>query len=1143
MIARVVPLIAVLAAVLVLPAAASASVSGTNTFTGSSIFNPSDWNDSSNWSQGEVPDGADDVVIPAGKFVSLTSGAVGVAKTLSLAGTLTVDGGGVVDGRSLTLGSGTTTISNSLNVWNGAVLNLGSTTNWTAGAVGLGGTGGGTVNIAADEVVNVIGDLSSPNYGGGLWNNQGTINRTTGTGTASFNNAIENDGAINVGSGKLSLSQGDGVGTSSGDFSAAAGATLDFYGGTYELVGAAASVAGAGTVEVYGSTVVVGAGVTFDPGALGLTGYGTLQLDTPGTTGSLNATGGTRSGSGTLTVNGAMSVGSSVFKGGGTTTVAGTTHISAVQFNVLDGHTLNLGPTTNWSAGVVGVGGSGGATVNIGSGDVLNVTGDVSSGNFGSGLWNNQGTINRTTATGTASFNNAVENDGTINAGSGTLTLAQGDGAGTSSGDYIAAAGATLSFGGGTHELTDGAALTGAGTVRFGAGTTVVGTGTTFSPEALSFIDGTLQLDTAGSAGSLTATAGGGTRNGSGTLSVSGAVNVSQIFTLKGSGTTSIGGTTTLGGGALYALDGHTLNLGPTTNWSAGIVGVGGSGDATVNIGAGDVLNVTGNVNTQGSGGGHWNNEGTINRVTSSGTANFFKPVTSSGAINVHTGTLSFDSGLTQTSGVTAIDAGTTLGGAIALEGGVLKGAGSASGSVTNTGGTVAPGASPGKLSIGGNYAQSAGTLEAEVAGTGQGSTYDWLAVGGNVAINGGTLAIVTDPLFDPALTDTFDIVTAGATHTVAGTGFSAVTGAQLAGKAYAVQTVAGPPGKVTLAFSSAPLNTTPPSLPTAAHVGDTISCDPGAWSGSPSSFEFQWLRDGSVIPGATASNYVVTSDDVGTSITCRVTATSNAGSADAESSALVPTASPTPTPTPTPSPTPSPAPSSPPAPSGPSPTPPPSSSPGSTSQSDGQTVRGDMAFSQGTSNDLYLACTKLDLLLIDVLPAGARAVSVTGAADLRLVGRTAEILLDGERVGTALIGGDGSFAAKVRAPAKKRRKNARYEARIGATASQRLKLTRRMVTTTLTRSGSHLLLRGTITGPLASRPAAIAVERYLSCRRRERVEVVKVVPDRAGTFAVKIPLPAGAKAAIYRALTKVPPRLGASATARTFTLPRAIDV
>jgi hypothetical protein len=721
------------------------------------------------------------------------------------------------------------------------------------------------------------------------------------------------------------------------------------------------------------------------------------------------------------------------FKGGGTTSVAGTTTLSAGNFNVVDGHTLNLGTTTTWSAGVVGVGGSGGATVNIGAGDVLNVSADVSSGNWGGGLWHNQGTINRTTSSGTASFDNAVENDGVINVNSGTLSLQQGDGTGTSSGHYSAAAGATLNFSGGTHDLTSGATVNGAGSVRFGSGTAAVSAGATFNPAALNFAGGTLQLDTAGNTGSVSATL--GTRSGSGSLSVSGAMSVSQFFTLQGSGTTTVGGTTTLNGTALNVIDGHTLNLGPTTNWSAGVVGVGGSGGATVNIGAADVLDISADVNSQGPGGGHWNNQGTINRTTSSGTATFFTAVSNSGTINVDSGTLLFDSGLTQTAGLTTVDAGATLGGAVALQGGTLKGAGTASGSVTNTGGTVAPGASPGKLSIGGNYAQSAGTLQAEIAGTGQGTTYDWLAVAGSVTINGGTLAIVDDASFDPAAADTFDIVTAGST--VTGSGFASVTGA------YEVQTITGPPGKVRLALTSGPQA-------------------PGAPSDAP--------------PPPTSGSS-----------------------------------------------------SSPPAPTPATP--------------DDQTVRGDIAFTQGTSNDLYLACTKLDLLLIDVLPAGARTVSVTGTADLRLVGQTAAILLDGKRVGSAVIGSDGNFAAKVPAPAANRRHRARYQARVGATASQRLKLERRMVATTLTRSGSNLVLRGTITEPFARKPATINVQRFLSCRRQEKVKVAAVVPDRSGRFAVTIPVPAGARAAIYRALTIVPQRPGARPTVRTFTLPRAIDL
>src|SRR5439155_20894625 len=131
-----------------------------------------------------VPDGADDVVIPSGRVVSLSTGASGVAKTLSDAGSLTIDGGGVAGGRSLTLGSGTSTIGSTLAVFNGAVLNLGSTTNWSAGNVGVGGTGGATVNIGTGDVLNVTVDFGVSDWAGRLWNYQSTINRTTATGTA-----------------------------------------------------------------------------------------------------------------------------------------------------------------------------------------------------------------------------------------------------------------------------------------------------------------------------------------------------------------------------------------------------------------------------------------------------------------------------------------------------------------------------------------------------------------------------------------------------------------------------------------------------------------------------------------------------------------------------------------------------------------------------------------------------------------------------------------------------------------------------------------------------------------------------------------------------------------------------------------------
>lgn len=72
---------------------------------------------------------------------------------------------------------------------------------------------------------------------------------------------------------------------------------------------------------------------------------------------------------------------------------------------------------------------------------------------------------------------------------------------------------------------------------------------------------------------------------------------------------------------------------------------------------------------------------------------------------------------------------------------GRLTGVGTVGGSVDNQTGTVAPGASPGTLSVNGNYSQGAGgTLEIEVEGTGAGQ-FDKLAVGGSATL-GGTLAL-----------------------------------------------------------------------------------------------------------------------------------------------------------------------------------------------------------------------------------------------------------------------------------------------------------------------------------------------------------------------------------------------------------------
>ena len=80
-----------------------------------------------------------------------------------------------------------------------------------------------------------------------------------------------------------------------------------------------------------------------------------------------------------------------------------------------------------------------------------------------------------------------------------------------------------------------------------------------------------------------------------------------------------------------------------------------------------------------------------------------------------------------------------------------------------------------------------------------------------------------------------------------------------------------------------APQPTTPPSVTGTPLPGNTLTCDPGSWTGSPT-FTYQWEHDSSPIVGANAGTYVVTISDEGMTISCVVTAIS--GSAQTQASA-----------------------------------------------------------------------------------------------------------------------------------------------------------------------------------------------------------------------------------------------------------------
>ena len=105
--------------------------------------------------------------------------------------------------------------------------------------------------------------------------------------------------------------------------------------------------------------------------------------------------------------------------------------------------------------------------------------------------------------------------------------------------------------------------------------------------------------------------------------------------------------------------------------------------------------------------------------------------------------------------------------------------------------------------------------------------------------------------------------------------------GGNLSNAAMAAAITAGVAGDV------APVNTVAPAVTGTGTVGQNLTTTNGTWTGSPTSFQYQWYRGGSPIAGAVNAVYALVGADSGNSVSCRVTAVNAAGETSANSNAI----------------------------------------------------------------------------------------------------------------------------------------------------------------------------------------------------------------------------------------------------------------
>jgi hypothetical protein len=514
--------------------------------------------------------------------------------------------------------------------------------------------------------------------------NQGTLTKVAGSGTTNLGAFLINSGSVQANAGMWQITGG---GTATGSFTVAAGATLQFGGGSSFAFNSGSSVAGAGTVDFSGSYYAsFASGSTYDvtgatqsdssivaflagssvpaTGAVTLDG-GTVIFSTGSAIAatSLTESSGTLTGSDTINVSGLTTWTGGTMSGSGTTAAQGGLQLGASDgtshYEYLETRTLSNAGSATW-VGTESLYQSDGSTfANLATG-TLNFQ---ANGNWydsdSTATLLNQGTLKQTAGSGTTQIEVFLNNSGSVLANVGTLEFDEG---GTATGSFTVAAGATLLFSG-SDKFTfgTGSSVGGAGTVTYSYGTTV--------PVTLinSNVSGTLTISSGSIVdfeGNVTVGAlvmSGGTLTGAGTVTVTGLTTwtggtMSGPGTIIAQGGLQLGATGSSDSESLY---GRTFDNAGSATWLGSNFLYQDEGGTFVNQ-AGGTLDFQNDGGWSSDGTTFLINQGTLKKSGGSNTTQITPFLTNSGSVQANSGTLELNGGGTAT-GSFAVVGGATL--------------------------------------------------------------------------------------------------------------------------------------------------------------------------------------------------------------------------------------------------------------------------------------------------------------------------------------------------------------------------------------------------------------------------------------------------------------------------------------------------